>query len=256
MATSLRHLDAIAWVTRLAILALALATAYIHALLGGLMFMANAVGFLVLAVLMVMPLEIVSRCRWLIRAALIGFALGSIGAWLMFGARFWLAYLDKGIEIALTALLFLEMVRYDGGPLAVARRAWRLCVATLHRLTGAALVIVTLTLALLLAGCGTARPMSTAPPDAVIVSATGDQFTDMPIWVDAGVPFTIYFQITDFSQHNLRLTSWNDQASIGATEIFQGISARTLEVPALVSGDYYELTCDIHPDMQGVLEAW
>ena len=248
------HRDTFGWILRMAIVALALATAYIHYTLGGLMFFANAMAYAGFAVLMALPLSLASRCRWLIRAALIGFTTGTIVAWVMFGARYWLGYLDKGVELALIALLCAEVFRYDGGPLALAKRAWRLGVAGLHRLAGSALTILRLTLVLLLlGGCGTARTSSTPPPDAVIVSAAGDQFTDMPPWLDAGAPFTIYFEITDFSQHNLRL--WNGETSIGATEIFAGMSARTLEVPALAPG-YYELTCDIHPEMQGLLEAW
>jgi hypothetical protein len=40
----------------------------------------------------------------------------------MFGARYWLGYLDKGIEIALISLLTVEMFRYDGGPAGIFRR--------------------------------------------------------------------------------------------------------------------------------------
>ena len=136
MLMSIKQRDALGWVLRIAIVALALATAYIHTTLGGMMFMANAAIFVVFAALMALPLDVASRWRWLIRAALIGFTLGTIGAWVMFGARYWLGYLDKGIEIALIALLFIEMFRYDGGPVAVAKRAWQLGMTAMHRLTG------------------------------------------------------------------------------------------------------------------------
>lgn len=128
--------DAPSVLLRVAIVVLTLSTAYIHFTLGGLMFMANAVGYLVFAVAMIAPLAIASRYRWLIRAALIVFALMSIGGWLMFGARYWLGYLDKAVEIALIALLFAEMLRYDGGPLAVARRGAELGLTLLRRVTG------------------------------------------------------------------------------------------------------------------------
>ena len=78
------------WAFRVAVVALTLATAYIHATLGGLMFVANAAVYVAFAVLMVAPFAIVHRWRWLIRAALIGFTLGTVAAWLMFGARYWL----------------------------------------------------------------------------------------------------------------------------------------------------------------------
>lgn len=130
--------DAPSVLLRVAIVVLTLATAYIHYTLGGMMFMANAAGYLVLAVAMIAPLAIASRYRWLVRAALIVFALLTIGGWVMFGARIEIAYIDKVIEVALIALLFVEMFRYDSGPLAVAKRGWELLMSVLRRLTGRA----------------------------------------------------------------------------------------------------------------------
>ena len=128
--------DALAILLRVAIVVLTLSTAYIHYTLGGMMFLANAVGYLVFAAAMVAPLALASKYRWLIRAALIVFALTTIGGWMMFGARYWLGYLDKAIEVTLIALLLVEMWRYDDGPLAVARRGWELGLQILRRLTG------------------------------------------------------------------------------------------------------------------------
>lgn len=128
--------EALSVVLRVAIVALTLSTAYIHYTLGGLMFLMNAVGYLVLAAAMVAPVAIASKYRWLIRAALIGFALLTIGGWMIFGARIFVGYLDKGIELVLIALLFVEMMRYDGGPVAVAQRGWALAMGVLRKLTG------------------------------------------------------------------------------------------------------------------------
>ncbi len=128
--------DALSVVLRVAIVALTLSTAYIHYTLGGLMFLMNAVGYLVLAAAMVAPVAIASKYRWLIRAALIVFALLTIGGWMIFGARIFVGYLDKGIELVLIALLFVEMMRYDGGPVAVAQRGWALAMGVLRKLTG------------------------------------------------------------------------------------------------------------------------
>jgi hypothetical protein len=109
-------------ILRVGIVVLTLATAYIHTTLGGLMFMANAAGYAVLAVAMIAPLPILARYRWLVRAALLGFTVFTILGWVMFGARYWMAYVDKGIEVGLIALLAIEMLRYDGGPANVLRR--------------------------------------------------------------------------------------------------------------------------------------
>jgi hypothetical protein len=103
----------------------AFATAAIHASLGGLLFLANAIGYTTLALLMVAPGQI-GRVRWLVRLALLGFTAATIGGWALFGARFPLAYLDKGIELALISAVALELWRTDGGPIGVARRAGRL----------------------------------------------------------------------------------------------------------------------------------
>jgi hypothetical protein len=120
-----RELQPFTLTLRTAIVALTLATAVIHANLGGTLFLLNAIGYAVLAIAMVLPGPI-ARLRWLIRYALIGFTAVTIGGWLMFGARFDLAYLDKGIEVALIGLVLIESWAIDGGPLAVARRAFRM----------------------------------------------------------------------------------------------------------------------------------
>lgn len=128
--------DALSVALRIAIVVLALATAYIHYTLGGMMFYANAAGFLVLGLAMIAPLAIASQYRWLIRAALIVFALMTIGGWVMFGGRYDMGYLATGIEIGLIVLLFVEMFRYDGGPIAVAQRGLALALGIVRRLTG------------------------------------------------------------------------------------------------------------------------
>ena len=117
------------------VVVLTLATAAIHASLGGVMFTANAVGYTVLAVAMVAP-GAASRWRWLTRLTLIGFTAATIGGWVAFGARFDLAYLDKAIEGALIGGLLIEMWRSDGGPVGVYRRIRRL-ISNMARATSA-----------------------------------------------------------------------------------------------------------------------
>ena len=73
--TSLRTSDV---AVRAAIVALALATGYIHSTLGGLLFTLNAVGYAVAAVAMIVPLALAVRFRWVVRIGLMGYAATAI----------------------------------------------------------------------------------------------------------------------------------------------------------------------------------
>ncbi len=104
---------------------LTLATAYIHLTLGGplwLLFRLNTAGYVVLAVALVAPIGLADRFRWLIRLALLGFVLATMGGWVLFGARYDVAYLDKAIEAVLVAFLVVSIYRLDGGPTGVLAR--------------------------------------------------------------------------------------------------------------------------------------
>ena len=109
-------------VSSVAIAALAIATAAIHASLGGTLFLLNGAGYAVLAGAMLVPIPILARNRWLVRVALLGFTLVTIGAWILFGARFTLAYVDKAIELALVVWLAIEIGRLDGGVFGLVQR--------------------------------------------------------------------------------------------------------------------------------------
>jgi hypothetical protein len=112
-------------VLRVAIVALALSTAYIHATLGGLRFTVNAAGYVALAAAMIAPIAIAVRYRWLIRIALAGYAATTIVAWALEPAFYSTAYIAKAIELALIALLVIDMVRRDGNPVERLRREVR-----------------------------------------------------------------------------------------------------------------------------------
>ena len=124
-------------VIRLGIVVLTLGTAWIHLQLGGWMFVANAIGYAVLALAMVLPGP-VARIRWMARLALLAFTTATIGGWIAFGARFDLAYLDKAIEAALVGLLLIELWR-DGGAAGVVRHGRQLLASLSGRPTRDAL---------------------------------------------------------------------------------------------------------------------
>ena len=106
---------------RVAIVGLVLGTAYIHSTLGGLLFTLNAAGYVAAAVAIAAPIALASRFRWFIRIGLAGYALTAIVAWAIMGPYYWTAYIAKGIEIALIALLVVDFVRFDGNPFAKVR---------------------------------------------------------------------------------------------------------------------------------------
>lgn len=116
---------------RIGIVVSALTTAAIHFSLGSLLYVANTFGYVVLAVALVAPIAIAVRFQRLTRLALIGFTMATIGGWLLFGARYDVAYLSKGIEVLMIVLLGAEVVR-DGGARAIVSEV-RGLFATLRR---------------------------------------------------------------------------------------------------------------------------
>ncbi|MGZ8481436.1 MAG: hypothetical protein ACXWWL_02920 [Candidatus Limnocylindria bacterium] len=110
-----------------AIVGLTLATAYIHLTLGGLLFTLNGLGYLGLAALIVIgaavPVALVQRFSWFPRLALIGYAGLTIAGYLVMGPYFSLGFIAKGIELALIALLVVDVIRVYGSPVGLVRTA-------------------------------------------------------------------------------------------------------------------------------------
>ena len=104
-------------VLRVASVALTLATAYIHATLGGLLFTLNALGYLVGAAALIVPVAIAAHYRWLVRIGLAAYAATSIGAWVIQPTYYSTAYLAKAIELTLIAVLAIDFIRRDGNPI-------------------------------------------------------------------------------------------------------------------------------------------
>ena len=117
--TALRPADV---AIRVAIVALALTTGYIHYTLGGLLFTLNALGYLTAAVAIVIPLALAVRFRWVIRLGLMGYAATAIVMWAIQGPYYTTAYIAKAVEVALIVLLAIDFARHDGNPVGVIRR--------------------------------------------------------------------------------------------------------------------------------------
>jgi hypothetical protein len=128
--SSLRPLDV---VIRIAIVGLTLGTAYIHSTLGGVLFTLNALGYLVAAVAIVIPLGIAIRFRWFIRLGLMGYAATAIVAWAIQGPYYQTAYIAKAIEVALITLLAIDFARMDGNPINVVKSELGLLATKLGR---------------------------------------------------------------------------------------------------------------------------
>jgi hypothetical protein len=109
-------------VIRAAIVGLTLGTAYIHSTLGGLLFTLNAVGYVTAALAMVVPLALAVRFRWVVRLGLIAYAMTTIIGWAIQGPYYSTAFIAKGIEIALIALVAIDFARMDGNPVDVVKR--------------------------------------------------------------------------------------------------------------------------------------
>lgn len=115
------------FVVTAAIVGLTLATSYIHLGLGGLLFTLNGLGYAGLAALIVIgaaaPFPIVERFSWMPRLALAGYTLATIGGYLVMGPYFTLGFIAKGIEVALLAVLAVDVVRVYGSPMGMVRTA-------------------------------------------------------------------------------------------------------------------------------------
>lgn len=109
------------------IVALTAVTAFIHLTLGGLLFLLNGLGYAGLMVLIVVaatvPHPLVARFDWFPRVTLIGYAVTTIGGYLVIGPYFPLGWITKGIEAALIALVVVDVFRVYGSPRMLVRHA-------------------------------------------------------------------------------------------------------------------------------------
>jgi hypothetical protein len=96
------------------ILELTVATALIHLSLGGMLFILNGLGYLGLATAYlasaVLPMPFVRRLSWLPRIGLAGYAVVTIGAYLVIGPYITLGWIAKGIELAIVGLVAVDLL--------------------------------------------------------------------------------------------------------------------------------------------------
>ena len=122
---------------RVGIVGLALATGYIHSTLGGLLFTLNAIGYVVAAAAIVIPLALAVRFRWVVRLGLMGYAATTILGWAIQGPYYSTAFIAKGIEVALIVLVAIDFARMDGNPINVVKSELSLLTARFGRRSAA-----------------------------------------------------------------------------------------------------------------------
>jgi hypothetical protein len=110
-----------------AIVGLTLTTAYIHFSLGGVLFTLNAAGYAAFAVALILitavPHPLIRRFDWAPRIGLAGYAALTIGAYLVIGPYFTLGWVAKAIEIAIIALVLVDLRHAFGTPAGFVRAA-------------------------------------------------------------------------------------------------------------------------------------
>lgn len=100
------------------IIVLTVATALIHLYLGfqGFpLFVLNGLGYLGLLAALYLPVPQLAQYRSIARWVLLGYTVLTIVLWIVMGARNFIGYSDKIIEVALVALLLLEATRARSG---------------------------------------------------------------------------------------------------------------------------------------------
>jgi hypothetical protein len=106
------------------ILLLGLTTAYIHLSLGGTIFFLNGIAYLVLTAgvaATALPIAFVRQLRWLPRLGFVGFALLTIGAYVVIGPYSLLGLATKIIEVAIIGVAVADLINAFGSSRRLAR---------------------------------------------------------------------------------------------------------------------------------------
>jgi plastocyanin len=106
-------------------------------------------------------------------------------------------------------------------------------------------------------GFGAAAECVPSPDAAVTVCAFDDQrFVPSSLSVPAGEPLVLAFENGDDGvQHNVAIykdDSVEEPLFVG--DLVEGPTTASYDVPAIEAGEYY-FRCDVHPQMDGILEA-
>jgi plastocyanin len=90
--------------------------------------------------------------------------------------------------------------------------------------------------------------------DTLQIAAQNIAFSTDELQAPAGSAFIIEFENRDAGiPHNVEIKD-SSGGVLYQGEIFNGVAARTYQVPAIGAGTY-EFICTVHPNMQGTLVA-
>lgn len=260
------------------IIELTIVTAFIHLILGGTVFLLNAIGYAVLAfvyaVATFVPIPSVRRLGWLPSIGLAAYSLVTIVAYLATGPYIALGWIAKGIEVAIVVLIVAAYVGNGGGREAVSPRPvmsnvsktddgptgpafpqGRALIFVLLAGLGASAVVVLLALgAGLAAGPPTPDPTPAGGAADLTITSRDNAFSSSTIAVPAAEGFTLRLINEDDVPHNIAI--YRDSSAGQSVFIGELITASTIdyEIPALAAGTYY-FRCDLHPEMSGEITA-
>ena len=119
------------------------------------------------------------------------------------------------------------------------------------------ILLATVALAAAVAGCsggGAAASLPPAPDTDASITAKANAFEPRDVSVPAGQPFTLLFRNLDGQPHNVAI--YKDSSASESLFVGENVTngVVTYEIPALPAGTWF-FRCDVHPDMQGTIDA-
>ena len=104
-------------------------------------------------------------------------------------------------------------------------------------------------------GQNSATAAGSAAGEQRTISASNLEFDVEGFAVPAGEPFSIQFNNNDSAPHNIAIYSDSSRSeTLFQGDVIDGGRSTRYDVPALEAGEYY-FQCDVHPNMNGTLNA-
>ena len=119
------------------------------------------------------------------------------------------------------------------------------------------ILLVTVAIVAALAACsgGGSAASATPPSDAdASITAEANAFEPRDVAIPDGQPFELFFKNLDGQPHNVAI--YQDNSASEALFVGENVTDGTViyHIPALPAGTWF-FRCDVHPDMQGTIDA-